>query len=705
MVEEGVGLDEGGLQVAIAYVGGGFTAGGTQPVTLNYSSGAGNFLVLAVEGYGDDANTFTITDSAGQSWTPVTLRTSPWAARMYCMPSSAAITWVRLTTTGGGWYFRVHVLEFGGVAASDVVRSSTNNTGTNSAVPETGAMTVVPGDLAVGYFLTSNEGFAAASGWTAPAANMDGTVGGMIYQIAAGTSSNPNGTCYTGTWLALGGAFKSAIAATASDNFDRANETPLASPWGAQNGFVGGLRLYSNQATGVGSAQWDDYGSLWTANSFNDNQFSQITFRAQDGFNGVGIITRGSTTVKTCYYAGYNGVFFLNKWVNGTWTEIGTNNSTTLSTGDTFRLESAGTTHTIYKNGFEIAHWTDSSITSGRVGIYAGSSTNALDDWTGGDLYSYFGYNTAGSTSGAAGGYTLFNSALPWTCPGSGSQTVRELSAYCSGSGNARIAVYSADRSTLVASTDSFALSATPGWQGRTGANISPGPASLTGGANYVIAVTSNDQLTQYYDDGSAGDCAYILANYTGGFPASLGAGTGIARDYSIRCGVQAASGSTYSVSASLSAAPDMGESAARLLSVLSSLSSSAADSAASRGILMNASGLSSGASMAGGQLLRAVVASALSAATSLTGTGGSRFSLATSLTAAPNDLALGNRAILVSQMSLAHAVDMLASSRADMAAASAVAASAQMAFYGTIPGVGRFLSFVIDDEPVTFFV
>jgi hypothetical protein len=318
---------------------------------------------------------------------------------------------------------------------------------------------------------------------------------------------------------------------------------------------------------------------------------------------------------------------------------------------------------------------------------------------------SYFGYNVIGSQSGAAGGYTLFNSSATWTCPGSGSQAIRELSAYCSGSGNARIAVYNADRSTLIASTDSFALSTTAGWQGRTNANISPSPATLTGGASYVIAVTSNDQQTQYYNDASAGNCAYILANYTGGFPASLGVGTGIARDYSIRCGVQAASGSTYSVSASVSASPDMGETATMLLSVLSSLSSTIMDPVVSRGILVNVSGLSSGASLGDSQQLRAIVSSALAAAAGIAGTGGSAFSTSASLAASLNDLALSNRAILVSQIGLTHAVDMLASSRATMAAASVVAASAQAAFYGTIPGVGRFLAFVIDGEPVTFFV
>lgn len=127
-----------------------------------------------------------------------------------------------------------------------------------------------------------------------------------------------------------------------------------------------------------------------------------------------------------------------------------------------------------------------------------------------------------------------------FTCPGSGSMTIKELQVYCrlsSGTGNMRMAVYSAAHA-LIAQTDEIAVSTTAGWQGPT--NLSLGP--LTGGVQYDLAYSYDvSTFGIWCMIGSMGDVTFGGADYTGGFPASLADGTDWDRMVAIRCGVEEA--------------------------------------------------------------------------------------------------------------------------------------------------------------------
>lgn len=162
-------------------------------------------------------------------------------------------------------------------------------------------------------------------------------------------------------------------------------------------------------------------------------------------------------------------------------------------------------------------------------------------------MTTYFGYNTIGGTGSSGSGYCLRNKNVSWTCPGSGPQKVVELTSYCgwsSGGGNNLLAVYNTNLDTkFCEGIGEVAVDATPAWQGHIGAaNITPNPCNLTGGVDYVLAV-SYDGITvdQYWDPATEGDCVYSADDYTGGYPSSLGPGTEISRIYSIRCGVETA--------------------------------------------------------------------------------------------------------------------------------------------------------------------
>lgn len=159
-------------------------------------------------------------------------------------------------------------------------------------------------------------------------------------------------------------------------------------------------------------------------------------------------------------------------------------------------------------------------------------------------MTTYFGLcDSAGNPTGAASdnnggsGVRVWNNnaVTVFTCPGSGSQTVTEITSdlhLSAGSANVRCAIYSNDSATLIAQgTGAVALSgAVDAWQGHIGqAAITPNPATLTGGTSYVlVASASGGSGTTNTDhaDATANSLKFDSTDSTAGFPASLPAGT-----------------------------------------------------------------------------------------------------------------------------------------------------------------------------------
>jgi hypothetical protein len=169
--------------------------------------------------------------------------------------------------------------------------------------------------------------------------------------------------------------------------------------------------------------------------------------------------------------------------------------------------------------------------------------------------------------------------------------------------------------------------------------------------------------------------------------------------------GAISSGGTTYGVSSSLSAASSLSDSGLGALRGASALSTNSALAGSARGIFARASALSAAPGFTGSGLAFLVASSAIQAASALAGAGGSLFAASASLAATLDDMAVSQVASLVAQVSIIAAIGIAASSKANMASVLTLAATAQAAFYGNIPGVGKFIAFIIDDEPVTFFV
>lgn len=183
--------------------------------------------------------------------------------------------------------------------------------------------------------------------------------------------------------------------ATASDDFNRANETPLAGNWTSFTASK--FNLAGNVV--VPAATGSDSTSIWNANAFANDQFSQaaLTVNGTNGGGaGLGLCLRSDgNPSRTLYrlvidHAASNNIDISRfnagansplKQVTQAWTD-----------GDTWRFEITGFVLSVYRNGALVTTFDDSAsgskIASGSVGIsYSSTETSAsLDNWSGGDL-------------------------------------------------------------------------------------------------------------------------------------------------------------------------------------------------------------------------------------------------------------------------------------------------------------------------------
>lgn len=162
----------------------------------------------------------------------------------------------------------------------------------------------------------------------------------------------------------------------------------------------------------------------------------------------------------------------------------------------------------------------------------------------------YFGYTAIGADAPTGG--TLWtrnkNHVTGYTCPGSGPQVVKELSAYVKSNGGTpghiRIAVYDASHNLICQGTAEVTIdNTTAGWYGHlTQANITPNPAYLTGGVQYDLALCLDaEDVVRYRDLGTLGDNTWEAVDYTDGWPSTLADVTDGSSKWSVRCGVDPA--------------------------------------------------------------------------------------------------------------------------------------------------------------------
>jgi chitodextrinase len=151
-----------------------------------------------------------------------------------------------------------------------------------------------------------------------------------------------------------------------------------------------------NNQVGVDVENSDNF-AFWSADSFTDDQYSQIMITKMGSWPGV--IVRADGILDRFYLgllAGSNDYRIYRRW-DGAYYLLATGTTETWQVGDVLRLGVMGSinpiTVTLYHNGNAVLDWTSSSAaevkTGGNpgIGIYSPSGEGlTLDNWEGGNM-------------------------------------------------------------------------------------------------------------------------------------------------------------------------------------------------------------------------------------------------------------------------------------------------------------------------------
>jgi putative esterase len=187
-----------------------------------------------------------------------------------------------------------------------------------------------------------------------------------------------------------------------SDNFNRSDSSSLGANWTPLDagGIVaaGGLSVASDQVAGASGT--NALANIWTADEFEDDQYSEITTVTNSigpGAGGAGEFI-GPTVRMDSSGNGYVGIYFYNasggfahpvlavyRSDGGTLTQLGSNFalSDLLPAGVKLRLTVVGDSITFSQDGVDQITVTDSDYASGAPGILAFDAALA-DNWSSG---------------------------------------------------------------------------------------------------------------------------------------------------------------------------------------------------------------------------------------------------------------------------------------------------------------------------------
>lgn len=173
-----------------------------------------------------------------------------------------------------------------------------------------------------------------------------------------------------------------------SDDFNRADENPIVGNWTLSIGSNHNFQLISNELGGVGTA--GDAYLFWAADAPPNDQWSEIRAGTALGTGSDwGPACRVATDDKEGYFAScFATGEELAKHVAASYSSIAVVTTSNIVAGDVVRVEAEGSTIRFKVNGVEVtgSPGTDTSLSSGRWGVFMFAVDPRLDDWRGGDF-------------------------------------------------------------------------------------------------------------------------------------------------------------------------------------------------------------------------------------------------------------------------------------------------------------------------------
>jgi hypothetical protein len=195
------------------------------------------------------------------------------------------------------------------------------------------------------------------------------------------------------------------VVAPQSDDFNR-TDGALGPNWA--NLPEGGVAIASGQV--VGTRSGSSSGSYRIDGAYNNDQYSEITVTASPLSVWVGASVRNQGNgdfYVGLYYSNFGSPqLMIYKRVGGAWTKLGASyNCGTLAAGMKLRLMVVGATLTFLQDGVARITVSDADISGGAPGIVIWG-TDALDDWSGGNIALY---TIGGTVSGLTGSLVVQN--------------------------------------------------------------------------------------------------------------------------------------------------------------------------------------------------------------------------------------------------------------------------------------------------------
>lgn len=171
----------------------------------------------------------------------------------------------------------------------------------------------------------------------------------------------------------------------ARDDFVRADGA-LGANWTSWTN-AGGLIISADKVTDPGTG--DDFGNVWTANTYDPDQFSQVkTSVVPTGSGYFGPVVRADSTGDNCYevivHPSSAQLMLFKRATGNNFTSLASV-AATFSVGDVVRLSAIGTTLTVNFNGTDVITFTDSSYTTGQPGVTSAHGTGSFNSWSGGN--------------------------------------------------------------------------------------------------------------------------------------------------------------------------------------------------------------------------------------------------------------------------------------------------------------------------------
>lgn len=171
------------------------------------------------------------------------------------------------------------------------------------------------------------------------------------------------------------------MALPASDDFNRANESPIGGNW-TNISTANEFRLLANEVLRLDTKAL----MYWNADSFDASHYSECKGISLSNAPAGPAVAVQPTTVD-CFLIVLRNTsiqrFF--KVVGGTETQLGADVSNPITTSSVCRIRIEGTLLTYSDDGVDIATRTDNSHSGGAAGLYDGVSQK-FDDWGGGNV-------------------------------------------------------------------------------------------------------------------------------------------------------------------------------------------------------------------------------------------------------------------------------------------------------------------------------